>query len=66
MIETPHVTGSSRALAARITARLSAQVIVGRVIAPARHLDEAHVALQHDRLGRLVNARQAQPRRHLA
>ena len=38
----------------------------GGVIAPAGDLDQAHVALQHDGLGRLVHAGQAQSRRHLA
>ena len=38
----------------------------GRVIAPAGQRDEAHVALQHDGLGGVGNADQAEPRGELA
>src|SRR5690606_26354136 len=36
------------------------------VIAPAGDADEAHVALEHDRLGSFVHALEAEPRRDLA
>ena len=38
----------------------------GGVIAPAGDLDEAHVALEHDGLGRLVRRRAGRAGRHLA